>query len=98
MNEISNTTNSSGEIVLYQPDENIRLEVRLEEDTVWLSQQQMVMLFQTTKQNISLHINNVFKEGELLKEATVKDYLTLQGACCRIIQYSASRPKGGVAC
>ena len=78
MNELSNTDTSSGEIVLYQPDDNICLDVRLEEDTVWLSQQQMTILFQTTKQNISLHINNVFKEGELLKEATVKDYLTVQ--------------------
>ena len=78
MNELSIPTSQSGEIVLYQPDENVRLEVRIEEDTVWLSQQQMTILFQTTKQNVSLHINNIFKEGELRKEATVKDYLTVQ--------------------
>ena len=78
MKELSNQTTPSGEIVIYQPDENMSLDVRLEEDTVWLSQQQMTMLFQTTKQNVSLHINNIFKEGELLKEATVKDYLTVQ--------------------
>ena len=49
-----------------------------ENETVWLSQQQMVILFDSTKQNISLHINNIFKEGELNKEATVKEYLTVQ--------------------
>ena len=78
MNGLSIPTSQSGEIVLYQPDENVRLEVRIEEDTVWLSQQQMTILFQTTKQNVSLHINNIFKEGELRKEATIKDYLTVQ--------------------
>lgn len=78
MNELSIPAIQSGEIVLYQPDENVRLEVRIEEETVWLSQQQMTILFQTTKQNVSLHINNIFKEGELRKEATVKDYLTVQ--------------------
>ena len=47
-----------GEIILYQPDD----EIRLEEDTVWLTQAQMAELFQTTKQNVSLHTNNIFKE------------------------------------
>ena len=65
-----------GEIVLYQPDESIRLEVRIEDETVWLSQAQMAELFQTTKQNVSLHINNIFKEGELLKEMVVKESFT----------------------
>lgn len=67
-----------GEIILYQPDEAVKLEVRLEDETVWLTQAQMTELFQTSKQNISLHINNIFKEGELLKEATVKESLTVQ--------------------
>ena len=66
------------EIVLYKPDEQFQLEVRLQDDTVWLTQQQMVALFDSTKQNISLHINNIYKEGELQKEATVKEYLTVQ--------------------
>jgi len=67
-----------GEIVLYQPNDEIRLDVRLENDTVWLSQQQMAELFKATKQNISLHISNIFSEGELFPEATVKEYLTVQ--------------------
>jgi hypothetical protein len=53
-----------------------RLLVRLEEDTVWLTQGQMADLFQTTKQNVSLHIRNVFAEGELDAAAVVKEYLT----------------------
>ena len=65
-----------GEIVLYQPDDSIRLEVRIEDETVWLSQAQMAELFQTTKQNVSLHINNIFKEGELMKEMVVKESFT----------------------
>lgn len=56
-----------GEIILYQPDDEIRLEVRLEEDTVWLTQAQMAELFQTTKQNVSLHTNNIFIEKTILK-------------------------------
>ena len=67
------------EIVLYRPDELAEhIEVRLEDDTVWLSQQQMAALFKQTKQNISLHINNCFKEGELEREPTVKESLTVQ--------------------
>lgn len=67
------------EIILYRPDEIAEhIEVRLEEETVWLSQQQMATLFNQTKQNISLHINNCFKEGELEKVSTVKESLTVQ--------------------
>ena len=65
-----------GEIVLYQPDDNVRLEVRLQDDTVWLSQLQMAELFKSTKQNISLHVNNIFREGELAKNSVVKECLT----------------------
>ena len=65
-----------GEIILYHPNETIKLEVRLEEESVWLTQAQMAELFQTTKQNISLHTNNIFKEGELDRLSVVKDSLT----------------------
>ena len=65
-----------GEIVLYQPNESMRLEVRLQDDTVWLTQQQMTELFKTTKQNVSLHINNIFREGELTQDSVVKESLT----------------------
>jgi len=65
------------EIIIYSPDEQAEhIEVRLEDETVWLSQTQMVELFDSTKQNISLHINNIFKEGELIKSSVVKYSLT----------------------
>jgi len=67
-----------GEIILYQPDETVRLEVRLEDDTVWLTQAQMAELFLATKQNVSLHIKNIYDEGELEEASTVKDYLTVR--------------------
>ncbi|WP_236974832.1 RhuM family protein [Membranihabitans maritimus] len=67
------------EIVLYQSDElPERIEVRLEDETVWLSQQQMATLFNQTKQNISLHINNCYREKELERNATVKESLTVR--------------------
>jgi len=66
-------------IIIYQTDDGqTQIDVRLENDTVWLTQAQMVELFQTTKQNVSLHVSNVFKEGELKQESTVKEYLTVQ--------------------
>jgi hypothetical protein len=65
------------EILLYQTEDGqSRVEVRLENETVWLTQAQMVELFQTTKQNISLHIRNIFQEGELQEVSVVKEYLT----------------------
>ena len=75
------------EIILYQPEETFKLEVRLESDTVWLKQQQMAELFQTSKQNISLHTNNVFKEKELQEISTVKYSLTVQQEGNRNIAY-----------
>jgi prophage maintenance system killer protein len=65
------------DILLYQsPDGQIRLDVQLDHDTVWLTQAQMVELFTTTKQNISLHIRNLFREEELVEKAVVKESLT----------------------
>jgi hypothetical protein len=70
--------NNKDEIVLYQPDNSIQLEVRLEAETVWLTQIQMVELFQTTLPNVSMHIRNIFKERELDKDSTIKDFLIVQ--------------------
>ncbi len=65
------------EIILYQADELAEhIEVKLEDETVWLTQAQMAVLFNQTKQNISLHINNCFKEGELMPDSVVKESLT----------------------
>ncbi len=77
MDSISSDKSSDGnEIILYHPDSTMSLEVRVEDETVWLNQGQMVDLFQSTKQNISLHINNIFKEGELQRNSVVKESLT----------------------
>ena len=69
--KIMNSIESAkGEIVMYQPDETIRLEVRMGEDTVWLSQQQMAELFQRDQSVIARHIRNIYKEEELTEEGT----------------------------
>ncbi len=76
MNDIRTIQNkisdASGEIVMYQPDETIRLEVRLGEDTVWLSQQQMAELFQKDQSVIARHVKNVFNEGELDEKSNMQ--------------------------
>ena len=68
------------EIIVYQPDASFSLEVRIDDDTVWLTRQQMAELFQRDRTVIGRHINNIFKEGELeesllcAKFAQAKDY------------------------
>jgi hypothetical protein len=75
------------EIILYQADELLeRIEVIMENETVWLSQQQMAVLFNQTKQNISLHINNCFREKELERKASVKESLTVQKEGIRVVK------------
>ena len=59
-----------GEIILYQPDETVRLEVRLEDETVWLTQEQIAILFGTKRPAITKHLNNIYNSGELDKEST----------------------------
>lgn len=65
---------AKNEIVVYQPNETVRLDVRLENDTVWLTQSQMVTLFGCSSDNIALHLKNVYSVGELLREATTEDF------------------------
>ncbi len=68
-----------GQLLVYQTDDGqVKLDVRLEGETVWLTQQLMAELFQTTVPNISMHIRNIFEEGELLPEATIKKFLTVR--------------------
>ncbi len=65
------------QIIMYQTEDGLtKIDVTIENETVWLNQLQMAELFQTTKQNISYHINNIFKEGELDANSVVKDFLT----------------------
>jgi len=67
------------ELILHTSDDGrTRLDLRVEGDTVWLSQLEIAELFQTTKHNVSIHTKNIFEDGELTKEATVKESLTVQ--------------------
>jgi hypothetical protein len=75
-----------GDIIFYEPvTGDAPIEVRLENETVWLTQSQMQELFRQTKQNISLHIKNIFNEGELDRNSTVKDSLTVQKEGLRVV-------------
>ena len=68
-----------GEVLLYKSDDgSVRLDVRLEDETVWLTQPLMAELFQTTQQNISQHVQNIYEEGELIEEATHKKFLSVR--------------------
>ena len=75
--DLNLSTMKQGEIIMYQPDESIRLEVRMEEETVWLNLNQMSLLFGRDKSVISRHIRNVYIEGELLRESTVANFATV---------------------
>jgi len=75
------------EIIIYKTkDRKTQIEVKFENESVWLTQQQMAELFGQTKQNISLHINNCFKDKELIKKSTVKDSLTVQKEGSRTVK------------
>ena len=77
----------NGEIIIYRTaDGETRLEVRMESDSVWLTQAQMAELFQTTPQNITMHTNHVFREGELEMEATCKRSLQVRQEGTRTIR------------
>jgi len=76
-----------GELILYQAeDETTKIEVRLENENVWLTQKMMAELFQTTPQNITIHLKNIFDEGELQKDATCKDFLQVQNEGARKVE------------
>ncbi len=67
----------TSEILIYQTEDNeTRIETRLLDETVWLTQQQMAELFAKDKRTISEHIGNIYKEGELVKESTVRKFRT----------------------
>ena len=71
--------NGGGEVVLYEaPDGEVRLDVRLEQETVWLTQRQMATLFETTPENVLMHLKNVYGEGELVETGTTKDFLAVR--------------------
>lgn len=80
---------NKGEIIIYQtPDGATQLDVKVEDDTVWLTQAQMAELFDTTSQNITMHIANVYDEGELVQTPTCKDFLQVRKEGSRNVQRS----------
>lgn len=70
-----------GEIIIYEAEES-SVEVRLDRDTVWLTQRQMAELFDTSSDNISLHLKNIFADEELEKKATTEDFSVVQKEVC----------------
>ena len=67
------------EIVLYQPNDlDTKLEVRVEDETIWLTQTQIILLFNSSKANISEHIRHIFQSGELKKDSTVREFRTVR--------------------
>ncbi len=76
-----------GQFLVYRAEDGrVKIEVRLENETVWLTQQHMAELFQTTQQNISLHLQNIYEEGELQREATHKEFLSVRQEGGRSVQ------------
>ena len=82
---------SDGEIILYSTDDGAaEIQLRAVDGTVWLSQIEMAELFQTSKQNVSLHVRNILTDGELEPESTVKEYLTVQTEGARQVKRSVT--------
>ena len=68
---------NNGEIIIYQADDGLtHIEVKMEDETVWLTQAQLVQLYQTSKSNVSEHIKHIFEEGELEEKAVVRKFRT----------------------
>ena len=84
-------SSEENEIIVYKPDETLALQVRVEDDTVWLSQAQIVELFNSSKANISEHLKHIFDSGELMKDATVRKFRTVRQegnrSVARMIEY-----------
>ena len=77
----------TNEIIIYQTNElSTRIEVKVDEDTVWLTQSQMAELFQTTSQNITINIHNIYNEDELSINGTSKDFLQVQKEVIKKVQ------------
>jgi len=87
---MANKENKSQLIIYQAEDGSTKIDVRFQDETVWLTQQLMAELFQTTKQNISLHIKNIFEEDELCKSPVVKEFLTTasDGKSYKILYYN----------
>ena len=86
---------SNNQIIIYQTEDGqTQIDVRMENETVWLTQAQMAELFEKTPQNITMHIGNAYKEGELEKESTCKEYLQVQQEGSYILTLNRFPPLG----
>ena len=84
--------NNNGEIMIYQANDGLtHIEVKLEDDTVWLTQAQLTELYQTSKSNVSEHIKHIFEEGELDKESVVRKFRTTVRRSNRHISTQSTR-------
>src|SRR5262249_42134462 len=84
---VATSINGGGEVVLYEAaDGGVRLDLRLEQETVWLTQRQMATLFETTPKNVLMHLKNVYGEGELIERGTTKDFLAVRTEGRRRVQ------------
>ena len=80
---MNNIDSNTGEIVMYQPDETIRLEVRVENETVWLTQQQIADLFQSSRTNVVEHVMHIYEDEELEESSTCRKFRQVrkEGKC-----------------
>lgn len=78
MNSTKQNTSLHGEIVIYKANNDVKIEVVLNDETVWLSQSQIVQLFQSSKANISEHIKSIYHQNELDKDSTVRNFRTVR--------------------
>ena len=79
MNTENPVTPQDEKVVVYEtPDGEMRVDVRLDQETVWLTQRQMAEVFQTSSDNVGLHLKNVFADGELEESATTEDFSVVQ--------------------
>jgi hypothetical protein len=85
---------SNSEIVIYQPDDIIRLEVRMHEETLWLTQQQMAVLFGCSSDNIGLHLKNLFSEQEINRDSTTEFFSVVRLEGNRTVRRNGSPSTG----
>ena len=78
MNSTKQNTSLQGELVIYQANDDVKIEVVLNEDMVWLFQSQIVQLFQSSMANISEHIKNIYQQNELDKDSTIRNFRTVR--------------------
>lgn len=78
-NEISKHNQNKGQFLVYEAEDGkLKIDVRLQDETVWLTQKAIADLFQVKPQNITMHLKNVYEEGELIESSTCKDFLQVQ--------------------